>query len=151
MTPTDAGDGPGNGGSPDGLMGIDLKAVGDVRPGEVAVRFAFGAAISVLAGLVSLGFGPRAGGMFLAFPAILPATLTLIERREGTRVARHDLSGSVLGAVGLMAFALVGVVTLGRLAYGVALLAALVAWAVMAVLAYLLWTAVRRATGAEAG
>ncbi len=35
-------------------------------------------------------FGPRVGGLFLAFPAILPATLTLLEKKEGKTKACAD-------------------------------------------------------------
>ncbi|HUZ86060.1 MAG TPA: hypothetical protein VNF26_03835 [Candidatus Baltobacterales bacterium] len=46
-----------------------------VQPGEVrkhsfkdyVVRFGFGAAISLVAGLIGLKFGTRAGGVFLGF------------------------------------------------------------------------------------
>ena len=44
-----------------------------------------GGAMTVIAGLIAARFGAVIGGLFLAFPAILPATATLIERhvREG--------------------------------------------------------------------
>ncbi|MFI6737609.1 hypothetical protein ACIBI9_32190 [Nonomuraea sp. NPDC050451] len=51
----------------------------------MVVRFVFGALVSVAAGLVGLRWGPVAGGAFLAFPAILAATLTLIEEEEHRR------------------------------------------------------------------
>jgi hypothetical protein len=53
----------------------------------------FGAAISLVIGLVSRWFGPRAAGVFLAFPAILPASVALIERKDGTREATHNVEG----------------------------------------------------------
>jgi hypothetical protein len=46
------------------------------------MRFVYGAAISVLAGLVGVVGGQRTGGIMLAAPAVLPATLTIIERQE---------------------------------------------------------------------
>jgi len=72
---------------------------------SVAVRFAFGAAVSVLAGLVSLLAGSKTGGLFLAFPAILPAALTLIEKRDGISAAISDVRGASVGAIGLALFA----------------------------------------------
>jgi predicted membrane protein len=109
----------------------------EVRLHSLAVRFAFGAAVSLLAGLVTVLFGPRAGGVWLAFPAILPAGLTLIERREGRREADRGVRGSVLGAIGMVAFAVtvyVMVPLAGRLA---ALLAALLVWLVVTLGLYL--------------
>jgi hypothetical protein len=46
---------------------------------DYALRFLFGAGVSC-AGIVTLKFGPRVGGAFLAFPATIPASLTLIAR-----------------------------------------------------------------------
>jgi hypothetical protein len=97
---------------------------------EIAIRFAFGAGIALVAALVGAVFGPRAGGLFLAFPAVLPATLTLIERKEGTTKAWADASGGTLGAVGLAAFALTAGLLL-RWNPLAALLIALLAWAVV--------------------
>lgn len=91
-------------------------------------RFVFGAGASVGAGLVSLRFGEIAGGLFLAFPAILPATLTLLERNKGTVAAVGDARGAVAGALGLIAFAGVVVVLGDRVAGAVVLVAALAAW-----------------------
>ena len=50
-----------------------------------------------------------------AFPAILPATLTLLEQKHGTEDAVHDTRGAVLGAIGLVPFAVVAAVCFGRL------------------------------------
>jgi hypothetical protein len=75
---------------------------------EMAVRFAFGAATSALAGVVSVVAGPTVGGVFLAFPAILLASLTLIADEEGRSKARDDARGAAAGALGLLAFAAVG-------------------------------------------
>jgi hypothetical protein len=45
-----------------------------------------------------------AGWLFLAFPSILPASLTLVVQHDGRRAAADDALGSVVGAVGLAAF-----------------------------------------------
>jgi hypothetical protein len=66
-----------------------------VRPGELKrtsprdwlIRFGLGAGVSALAGVVSALAGPRIGGMFLAFPAILLASLTLVAKEDGPRQA----------------------------------------------------------------
>ena len=84
------------------------------------------------------------GGAFLAFPAILPATLTLIEKKEGTSEARHDVAGAVLGAVGLTAFGAPTVWALHRMAVGLALVAAAASWVVVSVALYLMTESARR-------
>jgi hypothetical protein len=105
-----------------------LGKLGKVAPREIAVRFAFGAAISIGAGVVGQTVGARFGGMFLAFPAILPAGLTLIEKKEGTRRAGRNAIGAVLGGVALAVYAGVGEAAFGHLPGAVVLLLALGAW-----------------------
>lgn len=126
------------------LVGADLGKLRKVKLSELLIRFGFGAAISIIAGLVSLGFNHFVGGMFLAFPAILPASLTLLEAKEGNAQARLDLEGAVLGAIGLGGFAVVAGFGLRRGGAPVALLAALGAWTALAVGIYLGVEAVRR-------
>lgn len=75
--------------------------------------------------------------MFLAFPAILLASLTLVAKQEGVRQARNDARGARLGTLGLLAFAVVAAVTVTRWPLWAALTAATVAWAVVALGAYL--------------
>ncbi len=107
-----------------GLLGAPAERI-SAQPGKLRsirirhllVRFAFGAGTSVAAALVSLAAGPRAGGVFLAFPAILAASLTLIAGEESKADAREDARGAVLG-LALAAFAAVGAVLFGRLAWG---------------------------------
>jgi hypothetical protein len=99
-------------------------------------RAAFGAAISVLAGIVGVVFGARIGGLFLACPAILPATLTLIEKKDGKRSAEEDEHGSIAGALGLVGFAAAGAVVIDRNGVAIALFAASIAWLLVAFGAY---------------
>lgn len=99
----------------------------------LAVRFVFGAFVSVVAGLVAHFWGTVAGGVFLAFPAILGATLTLIEEEEHSRdPVVQDARGAALGATGMIAFA----VTVWALAVPLAAPAVLglatLAWAAVA-------------------
>jgi hypothetical protein len=75
---------------------IDISAVFRTRWYEYAVRFIFGGLITVAAGLIAKRFGPTVGGLFLAFPAIFPASATLVDKpREGKegagRFARQRL------------------------------------------------------------
>jgi hypothetical protein len=111
-------------------VGFDWSKLSKASPGEIAIRFVFGAGIALIAALVAHVLGARAGGLFLAFPAVLPATLTLIEKKEGTTKAWADASGGALGAVGLAAFALVAFLLL-RWNPVAALLLALLAWALV--------------------
>ena len=122
----------------------DLSKLSKIRPKDIAVRFVFGAAISLIAGLISLGFGATAGGMFLAFPAILPASLTLVEKKEGTEAAIHDLDGTILGAAALGAFALVAGVGLRAGSAALALPAALATWLGASLVAYVVVESLRR-------
>jgi hypothetical protein len=99
-----------------------------IRPKELrdshwyswALRILFGGLVTVLAGVIAKYYGPGVGGLFLAFPAILPASMTLIERhekakkrrvgldgrREAHAVASVDAAGASIGAIGLAAFGL---------------------------------------------
>src|SRR5580765_1497882 len=100
---------------------IDLKTLELTKWHEYLIRFVFGGCVTVLAGLVAREFGPIVGGLFLAFPAIFPASATLIEKhvrqrkekaglrgaRRGKEAAALDAAGAVLGSFGLAAFGLV--------------------------------------------
>ena len=86
---------------------LDLGGLKKTRPWEYLVRFAFGGVITVVAGLVTRRWGPVIGGLFLAFPAILPASLTLVSQHDGRRRAIDDARGGRLGSVGLVGFAAV--------------------------------------------
>jgi nicotinamide-nucleotide amidase len=114
---------------------LDFSKVRSLRPGEYAIRFAFGASISAIAAALTLLYGPHVGGLFLAFPAILPATLTLLEKRDGLAQAVADVRGAVIGSVGLLAFAIAAALLLTRNPL-IALIAAVVAWAGLSLAVY---------------
>ncbi|HEY4463250.1 MAG TPA: DUF3147 family protein, partial [Streptosporangiaceae bacterium] len=118
----------GHDGGGERLFAVDIDAVREIRPGALAARFAFGFAVSVVAGLIGVAAGQRAGGVMLAAPAVLPATLTIIERREGRGPAVTEAQGSVPGAVALIGFALVAAATTARIPLAGALFAALATW-----------------------
>lgn len=99
-----------------------------VRPRDLAIRFAFGATVSVVAGVISLLAGRRIGGVWLAFPAILLASATLIADEENTAEASNDIRGAAYGSVGLFAFALVATLLFGRVSWWLVLIAASAAW-----------------------
>ena len=116
---------------------FDRDALHSVQPRDLAVRFAFGFGVSVVAGIVTLAFGSRTGGLFLAFPAILPASLTLIEEKEGRRQAEGNAVGAILGAGALVVFALIAFALFTHIP-GVAVEAvALAAWLGVSILLYL--------------
>jgi hypothetical protein len=112
------------------------KQVARVRPRDLLYRFLAGGLTSVGAALVTLGFGARAGGIFLAFPAILAASLTLIEEQEDSVEAREDARGAMVGGVALAVFAAVAALTLGQVSAAAALALAAVSWLVVALGGY---------------
>ncbi|MFZ0299784.1 MAG: DUF3147 family protein [Candidatus Sulfotelmatobacter sp.] len=99
---------------------VDLSTLRQGKWYEYAVRFLFGGIITALAGIIAKKFGPGIGGLFLAFPAIFPASATLIEKHEkekkeslglhgtarGRSAASVDAAGSSMGSIGLLVFAL---------------------------------------------
>ena len=50
--------------------------------------------MTVVAGLIAARFGPVIGGLFLAFPAIFPASATLIEKHVRERKEKAGLPGA---------------------------------------------------------
>lgn len=83
------------------------------------IRFVAGGIVTAFTGFIAKEYGPAVAGMFLAFPAILPATSTLIykherERKEekglhgterGREAAAADAAGAAMGSIGLLGFA----------------------------------------------
>jgi hypothetical protein len=92
---------------------------------EYLIRFALGGAATVFTGWISSRYGASIGGLFLALPAIFCASATLIEkheirrkreagldgRRRGEEAAALESAGAVLGALGMLAFAITFSVT----------------------------------------
>lgn len=110
------------------VVGLALGDVRRVPPRDLVIRFAFGSGVATIASLIAILAGVRAGGLMLAFPAILPATLTLLAQEQSERKAADDDLGSVLGALGLAAFAAVAWWLLPRSGAPLALVAASLAW-----------------------
>jgi hypothetical protein len=110
---------------------VDLRGLSKPKAWEHALRFLFGGTVALVAGLTSQALGDFAGGLALAFPAILPAALTLVNVHDGRSQAVEDARGARFGALGLTAFALV--VLLGASAGPcVALPLALLFWIIVA-------------------
>lgn len=102
------------------IVQLDPSALRQIRWHEYAIRFFFGGLITAGAGIIAKKLGPGIGGLFLAFPAIFPASATLVEKHvkqkkrqaglDGRKRAREaaslDAAGAATGSVGLVAFAL---------------------------------------------
>jgi hypothetical protein len=98
---------------------LNLAALSETKPREYAIRFLFGGLVTVATGIIAEKFGPTVGGLFLAFPAIFPATATLVAAHQqqkkycagidgtarGRDAAALEARGAALGAIGLLAFA----------------------------------------------
>jgi hypothetical protein len=109
------------------------------------VRFFFGGLITAVASLIAKHYGPAAGGLFLAFPAIFPASVTLCQKKEiekkkekgvsgeqrGISAAACEAAGSVLGSMGLAAFALVCAALVMHWNAWFVFLLAMIAWSVV--------------------
>jgi hypothetical protein len=133
------------------IVQLNLAALRETRWYEYLIRFALGGAMTVIAGLIAARFGPIVGGLFLAFPAIFPASATLIEKhvrerkeraglagaRRGKEAAALDAAGATLGSFGLAAFALIIWLLIERSA-SLALLLATVTWLAVVILAWML-------------
>jgi hypothetical protein len=127
---------------------VDRSALGQTKWYEYAIRFLFGGMITVLAGMIAKKFGPGIGGLFLAFPAIFPASATLIEKHEtqkkqkeglegterGREAASVDAAGAGMGSVGLIVFALLVWKFIARHNPWLVLVAAALIWLIVSVL-----------------
>jgi hypothetical protein len=112
---------------------VSLDKLKKVRAWEHAIRFVFGGAVTAIAGLVGSRWGEAVGGMFLAFPAILPASLTLVKQHGSRADAVDDARGGRVGTLALAGFAVVVAVTATILSPAVFLSLAMAAWLVVAV------------------
>ena len=133
----------------------DFSALRRTKWYEYAIRFLFGGIITAITGLIAKKFGPQVGGLFLAFPAIFPATATLLEKHEeekkqgqgsngtkrGRLVAGVDAAGAAMGAGGLIVFALIVWKLLPGRSGSMVLAGATLAWVIVAVS---IWAAVEK-------
>jgi hypothetical protein len=101
------------------VVKLKLSVLAEGHCYEYAFRFVLGGAVTMLAGWIATEWGPVIGGLVLAFPAIFPASATLVEKHErekkenaglrgakrGRDAAALEAAGAALGSVGLMAFA----------------------------------------------
>ena len=122
---------------------------------EYAVRFLFGGIITAITGIIAKKFGPQVGGLFLAFPAIFPATATLLEKHEkqkkqrkglngtkrGRQAAGVDAAGAAMGSGGLLIFALIVWKLLPGNPGSMVLAGATLSWVIVAIS---IWTAAEK-------
>ena len=134
-------------------VSFNLGALAKTKWYEYLVRFAFGGAITVTAGILAKHFGPVFGGLFLAFPAIFPASATLVAKHEtekkknagiasssrGRQAAALDAAGATLGSAGLAGFALTVWRLLPHYNSALVFLAATAIWLALAILSWLSW------------
>jgi phosphotransferase system glucose/maltose/N-acetylglucosamine-specific IIC component len=101
------------------MISVSTSAIQRAKWWEYILRFVLGGLVTAVAGILAKQVGPGFGGLFLAFPAILAASSTLVEKHErerkeqkgmhGAYRARHaagaDAAGAAMGSLGLIAFA----------------------------------------------
>jgi Protein of unknown function (DUF3147) len=129
---------------------FDLSALARTRWYEYALRFFFGGVVTVATGLIAKHYGPVFGGLFLAFPAIFPASATLVEKHEtekkqqagivdnarGRKAAALNSRGAAVGSLGLVVFGLLMWQLLRYCNAVSVLMTALVVWFTLAVLVW---------------
>ena len=112
---------------------------------QFAVRFLLGGAVTACTGLVAHHWGPVIGGLFLTFPAIFPASATLVARHEtekklkagihdrarGRKAGALDAAGAVLGGWGLVCFGIAAWLTLPRYPTALGLALAGIVWVIV--------------------
>ena len=129
---------------------FDRSALRQIKWHEYVSRFLLGGAITVATGLIAQRYGASVGGLFLAFPAIFPASATLLEKHERDKKLRAGIAHSIRGrlaaaldargaAMGSMALAAFAIVVWKQLALHNAALVLLAAFVLWLALATLLW------------
>lgn len=144
------------------IVRMDRSSLKQTTWSEYALRFAFGGLITAAAGLIGREWGPVVAGLFLAFPAIFPASATIAEKHErekkqrkglhgsqrGIEAAADDAMGAALGSLGLLVFAIISWVFLPRYSAFVVLPLATLAWLATATLLWMVrkrgWRRLRR-------
>jgi uncharacterized membrane protein (GlpM family) len=129
------------------IVRLQLSALRQTRWYELVLRILFGGIATVLTGLIAKSSGPVVAGLFLAFPAIFPATATLVEKHTKERRRKAGLDGALraanavaieargatLGSIGMIVFGAVMWLALPHLRAALALLLAGLAWLVLSV------------------
>ena len=134
---------------------VDTSSLKATNWHQLLLRFVFGGAVTAAAGIIAKLYGPAVGGLFLAFPAIFPASATLIEKHERERKQKAgvrgevqarkavaiDAAGASMGSLGLLFFA----IAIQKFIVGHRpSLVVICATAVWMLASYLLWTIRKR-------
>lgn len=134
------------------MVRAKIESLKEGRWYEHVLRFALGGVATVMTGLVAQFAGPEVGGLFLAFPAMLCASATLVDAHErrhkrekgllgtkrGREAAALDAAGAALGSLALLTFAYT-VYAFALRGAGVALWLASLSWCVSAALCWILF------------
>jgi Protein of unknown function (DUF3147) len=128
-------------------INIMLSALAQMKWYEFVARFLLSGTVAAIADLIGKKWRPSIGGLFLAFPAIFPASATLIEKHEkqkkekagvsvghrGCDAAAPDGKGSAIGSVGLIVFAILTWKLLPTHAIWIVLAASKLSWLALSV------------------
>lgn len=128
------------------IVKADWRGVKQTNFHEYAIRFVFGGAITVIAGLIGDHWGPAIAGLFLAFPAVFPASVTLVERHERERKTKKGMAGdrrgittaadyamgTAIGSLGLLGFAGLSWSCIEQLPFELDLMFGTLLWAIIA-------------------
>jgi len=105
------------------------------------------------AGLIAKDVSPTLGGLFLAFPAILAASSTLVEKHErerteekglqgkyrGRHAAGADCAGAAMASIGLIVFSIFAWKMLPGHSLPAVITGATLLWALVSALIWWLW------------
>lgn len=120
---------------------------------EFLLRFVLGGLVTAGAGMLAKKFGPGFGGLFLAFPAILAGSVTLVEKHErgrkqqkgmngvtrGRQAAATDAAGATMGSIALIVFAICVWQLLPDHSPWIVIAGATLLWATVCVTVWYLW------------
>lgn len=135
------------------IVSISTSGLKQSKWYEYVIRFALGGLVTAIAGLLAKKIGPGFGGLFLAFPAILAASTTLVEKHErekkeekglhglyrGRQAAGADAAGAAMGSLGLITFAVFVWTLLPNHSAWLVISAAVLIWAIVSGAVWLLW------------
>ncbi len=110
------------------VISFDLNGLAKPKWWEYGLRFVFGGVVTAATGALARAYGATIGGLFLAFPAIVPASLTLLKQHDGRQACIEDARGAMIGSIGLIAFAILTACAAGHAPALVVLALAAGAW-----------------------
>lgn len=131
---------------------LDPSPLKQTRWYELLTRFIVGGLITAATGIIGKKYGPAVGGLFLAFPAIFPASATLMDKHEKEKKQRAglggasraravvaiDAAGTAIGSIGLFAFGLLMAASVTRWNPWVVMAGSTALWMVVSLLFWLI-------------